>query len=426
MALVLGADWRCSGMALAAWARVQGSEPLIDQTGKAAEPSAGPLRVLFVDDEPHILNALSNSLRRYRTTWNMAFVNGGQAARQHLDLTPVDVVVSDARMPEVDGEAVLLHAQAVQPRAARIILSGQTDARATKRLVNLAHQFLAKPSDAETIAQAVNRVGSVVRRLHSPELEAVLGRVGQLPASPSVWRRLTELFDSRDASLQGAARIIETDPALSVKVLQVINSAFFGLPQRMTSVATAVTRLGFEPLRGLVLWQETTNAFGGGSVEQWQGRAFRVGSIARTLMGKHPDRDTAFTAGLLCDLGVLALATALPELGVSLELSMEERCRQEIALTGITHAAVGAHLLALWGLPPSLVSVVASHHDDASTNATFDLSTAVWLADSLVEAADAKQLTRQRQLVACAETWGIRAELNACLPSLGLAATKTP
>lgn len=372
-------------------------------------PPASRLSVVFVDDDPNVLRALSNTLRRCRSTWDMAFILGGRAAVQHLDSARVEVVVSDARMPEVDGEAVLQHARSAQPHAARIILSGQTDVRSTKRLVNLAHQFLAKPSDADTLIQVISRSAMVMRRMQSPELQAVLGQLGQLPSTPAVWQRLTELFESPDAALRDAAAIVETDPALSAKVLQLVNSAFFGLPQRMASVANAVAYLGFEPLRSLVLWQEVSGAkVSAAELARWQARAFRVATICRALMARSTaaDRETAFTAGLLADIGTLALATS--GRATDSEGNAGER----------THAAVSAYLLGLWGLPASLVEAVAAHHDDASANVVFDVPTTVWLADALVTASDAGDATRVTELTAAAQRWGRQAELARCQPQL--------
>lgn len=378
-------------------------------------PTASRLSVVFVDDEPNVLKALSNTLRRCRSTWDMAFILGGRAAVQHLDSARVEVVVSDSRMPEVDGEAVLQHARSAQPHAARIILSGQTDVRSTKRLVNLAHQFLAKPSDADTLIQVVSRSAMVMRRMHSPELQAVLGQLGQLPSTPAVWQRLTELFESPDAALRDAAAIVETDPALSAKVLQVVNSAFFGLPQRMASVANAVAYLGFEPLRSLVLWQEVSGAkVSEVELARWQARAFRVATVCRSLMGKSTaaDRETAFTAGLLADIGTLALAAS----GRATDGDGHEGER--------THAAVSAYLLGLWGLPATLVEAVAAHHDDASANVVFDVPTTVWLADALVTATDAGDVIRMTELANAAQRWGLQAELARCQPQLTPAAPR--
>src|SRR5688572_86255 len=105
-------------------------------------------RILFVDDESRVLDGLARMLRGRRNVWNMSFAVGGAAALKRLDTETFDVVVSDLRMPDIDGLAVLTYARDKQPGAVRIALSGQTDLRMLTQTVSIVHQLLAKPCDA--------------------------------------------------------------------------------------------------------------------------------------------------------------------------------------------------------------------------------------------------------------------------------------
>jgi DNA-binding NtrC family response regulator len=107
-------------------------------------------RVIFVDDEARILEGLRRMLRPMRNQWEMAFAPGGQAALDVMATTPFDVIVSDMRMPGMDGAALLEQVREHYPEVIRIVLSGHTEMATALRVVPIAHQFLAKPCDAET------------------------------------------------------------------------------------------------------------------------------------------------------------------------------------------------------------------------------------------------------------------------------------
>ena len=101
------------------------------------------MRVLFVDDEPRVLEAIERTLFQLEMDWDVSFAEGGPAALAELEKAHFDVVVSDMRMPGMDGAALLGEVCAKYPHVARIVLSGQTDEAAAFRVVKVAHQFLA-------------------------------------------------------------------------------------------------------------------------------------------------------------------------------------------------------------------------------------------------------------------------------------------
>ena len=103
------------------------------------------MRVIFIDDEPNILSGLKRILRPLRNEWQMEFKDGGQAALESLAETPCDVVVSDMKMPGMDGAQLLSAVKDQYPNSIRIALSGETDSHMIYRCVQHAHQYLAKP-----------------------------------------------------------------------------------------------------------------------------------------------------------------------------------------------------------------------------------------------------------------------------------------
>lgn len=115
------------------------------------------IRILFVDDEPLLLDALRASLRRERRRWDMHFALGARGALEVIAQEPVDILVTDMRMPGMDGAALLEIVRERHPGTARIVLSGQTDEPGARRLVNLAHQCLAKPARPDEIRDVLER-----------------------------------------------------------------------------------------------------------------------------------------------------------------------------------------------------------------------------------------------------------------------------
>ncbi len=113
--------------------------------------------VLFVDDELNVLEGLRTRLHRQRSKWEMVFVQSGREALERLAQGDVDVLVTDMRMPEMDGVTLLKRAQEEYPRVVRIVLSGHAELEAALRAIHVAHQFLSKPCEAGVIENVVER-----------------------------------------------------------------------------------------------------------------------------------------------------------------------------------------------------------------------------------------------------------------------------
>lgn len=112
-------------------------------------------RVLFVDDEPNVLQGLQRMLRPQRRRWDMTFCDSGEEALRRLAEAPFDVLVSDMRMPGMSGAPLLAEAQARFPRVVRLILSGQADRESLDALAGVTHRFLSKPCDAALLQAAI-------------------------------------------------------------------------------------------------------------------------------------------------------------------------------------------------------------------------------------------------------------------------------
>src|ERR1700690_3452566 len=114
-------------------------------------------RILFVDDEQNVLSGLRNLLRKQRDHWEMLFVTSGAAALAEMEQAPVDVIVSDMRMPGMDGGTLLGHVKERHPSTVRIVLSGYAEREAVSRVMSVAHQFLSKPAEADAVRAVIER-----------------------------------------------------------------------------------------------------------------------------------------------------------------------------------------------------------------------------------------------------------------------------
>jgi len=348
-------------------------------------------KILFVDDEPAVLAALQNLLRRHRRLWDMSFALGPTAALAELERARFDIIVTDMRMPVVDGAAFLRVVQQRQPEAVRIILSGYSEREMMLRGMVVAHQYVSKPCDPAELERVIARAITLQRTLASPRIREVVGRIDALPSVPAVFRELSEAIERPSTSARDIARIVERDPAICAKVLQLANSAFFGRAQRHTGALQAVSFLGVEVLRGLAL---TAGVFGasvrverhlGTTLDALQKHALETALVARAIAPPCM-RDDAFTAGLLHDIGRLVLASCVADQNAALvnESVAGRRPLAEVEREhlGITHAEVGAYLLGLWGLPNHIVEAVALHDFGADPHpGAYDLGTIVHAAD---------------------------------------------
>jgi HD-like signal output (HDOD) protein len=339
----------------------------------------------LVDDEKALLDGLKKVLRPWRADWELETAIGGRAALEALDTTLFDAVVCDARMPDVDGEAVLRGAAQKQPLAVRITLSGQVDAKSGHRLAAVSHQFLVKPSSAQAIMAAVEECCALCHSLERPETRQLVASLGQLPIAPTVYHRITGLIDQPSSSSDDVASIISGDLVLTTTVLRFVNSAFFGLNRLIDDVREAIVLLGFERLRELVLLSELFPARDAlGLLDDVRRRGLFRSQVARLITQGSPFTHLASEAALLTELGVYALAWKRPDL---YQQVWERHQRGEAELDvleragfGSTHAEVGAVLLGLWRIPSAVVNAVRWHDDVPATGAALDARTATALA----------------------------------------------
>ena len=362
-------------------------------------------KIIFVDDEPNILDGLCRMLRPMRKEWDMTFVQGGQTALDTLAKEPFDVIVSDMRMPGVDGLQLLTKTKKLYPKMVRIALSGQTSKETVLRSIGPIHQYISKPCDAETLKTTIAHVCSLKELLINEKLQGMITQLESLPCLFSIYTELSEELQSDDASLDGVAQIISQDVAISAKIMQLVNSAFFGVRQTVSSISQAVALLGLEIIAALVLSIKIFDQFERDSSEKhslgllWEhslNTSQWARSIAKAEQTSKETADSAIIAGMLHDVGKLLFAINIPQ-EYEQVLTMAKKdgtpfFQAEKEIIGITHAETGAYLLGLWGFSNSIIESLTFHHrpmEAPAKNST--VLTAVHVADILaheMESAD--------------------------------------
>jgi len=329
-----------------------------------------PARILFVDDEPQILEGFRFALRRYAREWDIHTAEGGPEALIEIETGPFDIVVSDMRMPGMDGSAVLRHVKDKQPDAVRFMLSADASPEALLRTLTVAHQYLPKPFGMSELRTFLERVRQLRGVIADPGIRRLATELHALPGLPTLHDDLDRVLAEPAASCADVTRVVERDVAMSLKVLQLGSSTFFGDGEgEVTRISEAVARLGLPLLRTLWktegVFEKLTRAADGFDASALQARSRLVAALSAQILGEGIEARVAFLAARLRDVGPLALATREPvRFAEALATARTERrplYRVEQDIFGTDHAAVAGYLLGIWGLPAPLVDAVTHH-----------------------------------------------------------------
>jgi HD-like signal output (HDOD) protein len=256
------------------------------------------------------------------------------------------------------------------------------------------HQFLHKPCDSEALRGVIARTCGLQQLLQTEVIRGLIGKLDRLPSPPVIYLQLTQALANPDVHAREIASIVEGDPAMSAKLLQLVNSAYFGLAKRATSIQQAVTYLGVDMLKALSL---NCHVFGtadgtpvGGVLDQLQKSSLATATLAKQIVRDRKRTDEAFTAGIVHDIGRLVIAVSLPErLREIRERAQAEGLREHCAereVLGVTHAEIGAYLLGYWGVPFAITETVAFHHSPSKiAEGANDVLAAVHVASVLID-----------------------------------------
>lgn len=351
--------------------------------------------ILFVDDDTNLLRGLQRMLRRQREDWDMEFVDGGAKALEMMAVKTFDVVVSDMRMPELDGASLLSEVERLYPGTVRVVLSGYAEEKSLLRSVGPAHQYLSKPCEAETIITLMDRTLRLQRILLDTRLRSLVASLRNLPSPPSLFLRLTEAMNNPATNSRQIAAMVSEDVAMTAELLKITNSSYFSFTSRVSSVEQAVRLLGLETVRTLVLHAGIFRQYDGAAagmkqIRQLNEYGIAVGSLARGLAQRDGASEStaiqAECAGTLACIGMLLLLDRDPvhyqdiyshNDGASIAQAEQEQFHAN-------HAELGAYLLGLWGFSdPVIEAVLLQFHPSDSPDSRHTPLTYVHLARAL-------------------------------------------
>jgi putative nucleotidyltransferase with HDIG domain len=339
-------------------------------------------KILFVDDDHNVTKGLKKMLKPMRQEWEMEFAVSGEEALDFMSKSPFDAVISDIDLRQrgicrgMDGAELLSIVRERYPETVCIILSGPTDKEMALKCVKSSHQYLMKPCSLETIRYTIERTCTLRDLLRNQTLIKTVTRIKDLPSLPSLYSIIVREMESPDASLKKVGYIISQDVSMSAKILQIINSAFYGLPRKITDPQQAAVYLGIDTLKALVLSVNVFSSFtedaelcGFSLADMWR-RSIMVGRLAQDIARAETNDkkvvEDVMIAGMLHDIGKLILLKVPRQYNQVMDLIENSGCdpvEAEYIVMNTSHAELGAYLLGLWGVPDIIVETVAFHHN---------------------------------------------------------------
>lgn len=356
------------------------------------------VNILFVDDEQEVIDGYKRMLFSMQNEWTQFFAISGEEALKIMEENKIDVIISDMKMPGMDGTTLLSKVKEQFPGILRIILSGHRDEIKIIMSTSLAHQFLLKPCDLNQIKNVIEIVFSLRTNLENEKLMSVINGIGQLPSMPELYLKLESLLSSQDVSLEKVSNVISGDPAITAKILQTVNSAFFGLPRRVTGLLDALNLLGTNTIKSIILYLQSYSSANYPPETRQYSEAVGEHSLKVALIAKEIGRlekqdrimlDDIYVAGILHDIGkiiLLQLPGYFKKLMILNKATATNSVDIEFDILGISHEWTGAYLLGIWGLPKSVVEAVAFHHSPSKNNESgLSVLTFIHVANALVD-----------------------------------------
>ncbi|MBN2233273.1 MAG: HDOD domain-containing protein [Deltaproteobacteria bacterium] len=366
------------------------------------KPAVTEKAVLFVDDEKSILRSLKRAL--LDSDYRLYFADSAASAMAALEARRIDIVVSDMRMPEMDGYRFLNLVKQRYPDVIRLILSGYTcEDTAYKAIIDgTAKMYIPKPWDNTRLKELLARLLEIEDVLRDHRLLELINGISELPILPDIYRRIMELIET-DAAFDDIIAVVERDPGIAAKVLQVANSSYFRVAT--ASLKRAAVYIGLMNLKDIVLSSSVFTALtcpeaGNYSPKSIWEHSVCCNGLLHELHERVHERkidETRATAGLLHDIGMLLLLQQFPaEYGRILVRCDREGGRGLVAMErevfGVDHAQLGAWLLNWWNMPLPIIAATLYHHHPPAGGNPDDAAflTLVHIADLLAMSAFAR------------------------------------
>lgn len=343
------------------------------------------------------IDALQPLLANVGGTWDCVFTPDAASALDAMATKPFDAVVVNLQSGGIDDSELLRQAAIRHPRILRLVLGDVSERELVVHCMGASHQFISRPWRPQELISIIERSLALDAWLSNDKLRLFVPRLGKLPGLPATYFEVMKKAESPNSSVESIAEIIARDPSLTARLLQMVNSPACGLTEKITSPGEAVSMLGLETVKSLVLClqmfaEASPKEAAGLSLDQLWQHSFAVAKLASKIVlrcvGAERMASDAYTAGLLHNTGQIVLATSLSsEYAAVIEVARKRKCpvqEVELEMLGVTNNQVGAYLLGLWGMPLPLLEATALHHAPASAKSMeFSVLTAVHVANAL-------------------------------------------
>ncbi len=330
-----------------------------------------PKKILFVDDEVQILKSLKRLFRG--SGYEVFFADSGKLAIEVLEQGPIDLVVTDIRMPEMDGFELLKYIKEHYPLTLRVALSGFTDNRKIFSALenNLAKLYMFKPWENAEFLSTIDKIFELEDILIDQDLLDMINNLDEIPSIPDLYRELSKMVED-DVDIERISSKIEQDQAIASKILKVANSAFYGA--KTGSINQAIMYIGLINVKNIVLTNSVFSNFGNQSKYQnslWEHVNLAnkiVMFIYQKCLNKRIPNIYA-SAGLLHDIGKVILIHFFEDVYVEIikqscgKENQKNRSEVEVELLGVDHQQIGGYLLSWWEIPVPIVEAALYHHD---------------------------------------------------------------
>lgn len=327
-------------------------------------------KLLFVDDEKQILRSLNRLFMD--TEYEVFIADSGACALEILANEKIDLLVTDMRMPVMDGVELLERVKSLYPNVLRIILSGYSEKNTilTALQKNLAKLYIMKPWDNDALLAVIDHIFETEGILSDQKLLQLINTMDELPALKNTYHEIMRLLD-QGAEIGKIAIAIEKDPAIATKILHIINSAFYEV--KTGNIKQAITLLGLSTTKNIVLATSVIDAFAmkgaySAQLEVLWKHSFICSQILNIIYEKFLHKKLAeieSAAGILHNIGRALLLKIFRE-KYSVVFDQENKpvdlLKVEIENVAVTHQQVGAYLLKWWEIPYPIVEVALYHH----------------------------------------------------------------
>jgi HD-like signal output (HDOD) protein len=354
------------------------------------------IRLLIIGNVANILNPLRKMLLPEKGDWDIFFAVNADEVVLVLNNHNVDMVIADMHIPDNEGIKILEMIKESFPSIIRIVISDPSERALMLKSSEYAHQFLAKPDNAIELKRKISKIYSLQTYLHNQEIAKFVNGIKDLPGLPELYLKIEEETNKVNPSLKKIEEYISKDIIMTVKILQLVNSAFFGLPAKVISPLQAINFLGLGTIKSLVLMvhlftSDDASPLVNYNVNKLWEHSLKIAKIAKMIASKETNEpkfiEETYIGGLLHDIGKIVL---WKHKGYFHDI---ERLENEYSITTTeaeymlyqtSHAEVGAYLMGIWGLPESLIEIVCYHHHPSNSNPmAFSPLTIIHIADNI-------------------------------------------